>query len=37
LPLKDFYIAEGKYAKIEGVGSIETIFGDIKKAIEAVK
>jgi adenylate kinase len=37
LPLKDFYINEGKYAKIEGVGSIETIFGDIKKAIEAVK
>jgi adenylate kinase len=37
LPLKDFYIQEGKYAKIEGVGSIETIFGDIKKAIEAVK
>jgi adenylate kinase len=37
LPLKDFYIQEGTYAKIEGVGSIETIFGDIKKAIEAVK
>ena len=37
LPLKDFYISEGKYAKIEGVGSIETIFGDIKKAIDAVK
>jgi adenylate kinase len=37
LPLKDFYINEGKYAKIEGVGSIETIFGDIKKAIETVK
>jgi adenylate kinase len=37
LPLKDFYINEGKYAKIEGVGSIEGIFADIKKAIDAVK
>ena len=37
LPLKDFYIKEGKYAKINGVGSIDDIFANIKKAIEAVK
>jgi adenylate kinase len=34
LPLKDFYIKEGKYAKINGVGSIDGIYADIKKAIE---
>ncbi len=34
LPLKDFYIKEGKYAAINGVGDIDTIFGAIKKAIE---
>ncbi|MCR5394515.1 MAG: adenylate kinase [Bacteroidales bacterium] len=37
LPLKDFYINEGKYAKINGVGSIDEIFANIKKAIDAVK
>lgn len=37
LPLKDFYIKEGKYAKIQGVGTIEAIYTDIKKAIDAVK
>jgi adenylate kinase len=37
LPLKDFYIKEGKYAKINGVGTIDGIFADIKKAIDAVK
>lgn len=37
LPLKDFYINEGKYAKIEGVGAIDDIFAQIKKAIDAVK
>lgn len=35
LPLKDFYIQEGKYAKIEGMGTIDAIYADIKKAIEA--
>lgn len=34
LPLKDFYIQEGKYAKIEGVGSIDAIYAEIKKAID---
>lgn len=37
LPLKDFYINEGKYAAIEGEGSIEEIFSNIKKAIDVVK
>lgn len=37
LPLKDFYINEGKYAKIQGMGSIDDIYADIKKAIDAVK
>ena len=37
LPLKDFYVKEGKYAKINGVGSIDSIFAEIKKAIDAVK
>lgn len=33
LPLKDFYIQQGKYAKIHGMGSIDDIYSDIKKAI----
>lgn len=37
LPLKDFYIKEGKYAKIQGMGTIDEIFASIKSAIEAVK
>ncbi len=37
LPLKDYYINEGKYAAIEGEGSIEEIFSSIKKAIDVVK
>ncbi|MCQ2246509.1 MAG: adenylate kinase [Bacteroidaceae bacterium] len=37
LPLKDFYINEGKYAKIQGMGSIDDIYADIKRAIDAVK
>ncbi len=37
LPLKDFYIKEGKYAKIQGMGTIDEIFASIKNAIEAVK
>lgn len=36
LPLKDFYIKEGKYAKIEGMGTIDAIYADIKMAIDAV-
>lgn len=34
LPLKDFYIAQGKYAKINGVGSIDDIYAAISKAIK---
>lgn len=37
LPLKDFYIKEGKYAKIQGMGTIDEIFASIKQAIDAVK
>jgi adenylate kinase len=36
-PLKDFYVAEGIYAAINGLGTIEGIFADIKKAIDAKK
>lgn len=34
LPLKDFYIAQGKYAKIHGMGSIDDIYDNISKAIK---
>ncbi len=34
LPLKDFYIKQGKYAAINGVGSLDAIFADIQAAIE---
>ena len=34
LPLKDFYISQGKYAKINGVGSIDDIYAAISKAIK---
>lgn len=37
LPLKEFYKKSGKYAMIQGMGSIDNIFADIKKAIDAVK
>lgn len=36
-PLKEFYQAEGLYAKIKGTGAIDEIFGEIKNAIAAVK
>ena len=36
LPLKDFYVKEGKYATIQGVGTIDGIYADIKAAIDAV-
>ena len=35
LPLKDFYIKQGKYAQIQGVGSIDGIYSNISKAISA--
>ena len=37
LPLKDFYTKEGKYAKIQGMGTIDEIYASIHEAIEAVK
>ena len=36
-PLVDFYIAEGKHVAIQGMGSVEEIFGRIKQAVDAVK
>ncbi|MBQ2402852.1 MAG: adenylate kinase [Prevotella sp.] len=35
LPLKDYYVAQGKYAKINGVGSIDSIYANIAAAIKA--
>ena len=32
-PLKDFYIAEGKYKAIHGMGTVEEIFHTIKESI----
>ena len=34
LPLTDFYIAQGKYATIQGVGDIDEIYSNISKAIK---
>lgn len=36
-PLRDFYIAEGLYASINGLGTVEGIFADIRAAIDAKK
>lgn len=36
LPLKDFYIGENKYVAIQGQGSVEDIFADIKRTIDAL-
>ena len=36
-PLKQFYINEGIYAPIEGIGTIDAIFASIRQAIEKVK
>lgn len=36
-PLKDYYVAEGKYHGIQGSGSIESIFCSIKQSIDKVK
>ncbi|MCI6503551.1 MAG: adenylate kinase [Prevotella sp.] len=33
LPLKDYYIAQGKYAKIQGMGTIDSIYAAIREAI----
>lgn len=34
LPLKEFYIKQGKYAMIEGMGAIDDIYANISKAIK---
>ena len=36
-PLADFYVEEGKHVAIQGMGTIEEIFGRIKDAISAVQ
>lgn len=36
-PLKDYYVAEGKYHGIQGSGSINDIFSSIKTSIDKVK
>ena len=36
-PLIDWYKADGKYQHINGLGELDRIFGDICKAIDAVK
>ena len=33
LPLKDFYVKQGKYAAIQGMGTIDGIYADIRKSI----
>lgn len=37
LPLKDFYMAQGKYARINGMGDIDDIYAEISKAIKATE
>ncbi len=34
-PLRDYYVAENKYLKIHGMGSVDSIFEDIKTAISS--
>lgn len=36
-PLRDYYIKEGKYRAIKGSGTVEKIFADIVKAVEAAQ
>ncbi len=33
LPLRDYYLRQGKYVKVDGVGAIEDIFAKIKEAL----
>ena len=35
-PLADYYIGEGKHVAIQGMGTIEEIFGRIKEAIQSI-
>lgn len=34
LPLKDYYVKQGKYAKINGTGSIDDIYASVSEAIK---
>lgn len=34
LPLKEYYVNQGKYAMINGVGSIDEIYAEVSKAIK---
>lgn len=36
-PLKDYYLAEGKYHAIPGSGEIDDIFNNIKKSLTKIK
>ena len=36
-PLADYYIGEGKHVAIQGMGTIDEIFGRIKEAVDKVK
>ncbi len=35
-PLKDFYVNEGKYLAIHGMGSVDDIFASIEKSIDSL-
>ena len=34
LPLKEFYVEQGKYVKIQGVGSIDDIYSEIRNTLK---
>ena len=34
MPLKDFYVSQGKYVKIQGVGGIDEIYAKISNALK---
>ena len=34
LPLKEFYVSQGKYVKINGVGSIDEIYSEIRNTLK---
>ena len=35
-PLKEFYLKQGKLAKIDGMGSVDDIFSRIEKAVDGI-
>lgn len=36
-PLRNFYLAEGKYNAIDGNGSVDNVFNSIKQSIDKIK